>query len=44
MAALLYFEEKVHRKKLLERMPFHFSSQTIMPDIGAPGIPSRTLA
>ncbi|RVW57978.1 hypothetical protein CK203_110386 [Vitis vinifera] len=44
MAALLYFEEKVHRKKLLERMPFHFSSQIAMSDSGALGIPSRASA
>ncbi|RVW68916.1 hypothetical protein CK203_064286 [Vitis vinifera] len=40
MAALLYFEEKVHRKKLLRAMLFHFSSQIAMQILEHLGYPS----
>ncbi|RVW72472.1 hypothetical protein CK203_060487 [Vitis vinifera] len=45
MAALLYFEEKVHRKKPLQAdsIPLLFP-QIVMPDFGAFGIPNRALA
>ncbi|RVW62638.1 hypothetical protein CK203_063476 [Vitis vinifera] len=37
MAALLYFEEKVHKKKLRELMPFHFFFHGCCADSGASG-------
>ncbi|RVW86170.1 hypothetical protein CK203_046090 [Vitis vinifera] len=42
MAALLYFEEKVHKKKLRELMPFHFFFHGCLPDSGASGVSIRS--
>ncbi|RVW23637.1 hypothetical protein CK203_093977 [Vitis vinifera] len=44
MVALLYFEEKVHKKKLLEPMLFHFFPQIVMSDSGALGCRAGSLA
>ncbi|RVW18181.1 hypothetical protein CK203_106899 [Vitis vinifera] len=41
MAALMYFEEKVHRKKLLRAMLFHFSSQIVMQILEHLGYPAE---
>ncbi|RVW12409.1 hypothetical protein CK203_099431 [Vitis vinifera] len=38
MTSLLHFEEKVHRKKLREQMPFHYFFPAALSDIRAFGL------
>ncbi|RVW12850.1 hypothetical protein CK203_105697 [Vitis vinifera] len=44
MAALLYLKRRSIGRSYSEQMLLHFSSQIVMPDFGALGIPIRLSA